>query len=154
MSETNLPPCGIYRTTVASLDGIKAERLVYFHNHGNPGPGVYYPSGWQDNRARFDSRGIVIPSDEYASSLEALPSEGFYSVRSKFHCCDKECREFLPNDLVQLGYNSKAVPILFIPGFRDGEFHLPETGFPVDLERIKEHLQSLRTGNFDNSESD
>lgn len=149
MSDFELPPCGLYRTTVASLDGIKADRLVYFHNHGKPGPGVYYPSGWQDNRALFDSRGIVIPSDEYARSLEVLPSEGFYCVQTTFHCCDKECREFLPNDLVQLGYNSKAMPILFIPGYRKGDFHLPETGFPVDLGRVHEHLQALRMGNFD-----
>lgn len=149
MDENDLPNCGIYRTTVATLDGIKSERLVYFHNHGKPGPGVYYPSAWKDNRAVFEGRGIVIPSDEYAKSLEALPAEGFYRVTQAFHCCDKQCRHFQPDDLVQLGYNSKARPILFLPGYRGDELHLPETGFPVDLDKVDANLLSLRMASYE-----
>ena len=67
-----LPPCGLYRTTRA-LDHVPAGRLVFFHNHGDPGPGIYLPSGWVLNRARWHERGHTIPSPEWAASLAALP---------------------------------------------------------------------------------
>jgi hypothetical protein len=47
-----LPPCGVYRTKTA-VAGIEAGRLVYFHNHGDPGPGLYPPESWAQNRAKF-----------------------------------------------------------------------------------------------------
>ena len=96
-------PCGLYRTTVPTLDGIQADRLVYYHNHGDPGPGVYYPERWVNNRAVFSEQGHTIPSLDYAMSLDPLPKEGFYKVEARFHCCEKKCREFRFGELVQLG---------------------------------------------------
>ena len=59
MSE--LPPCGLYRTTT-KIGEIEAGRLVYFHNHGDPGPGLYLPSGWSNNTARWGARGTTVPA--------------------------------------------------------------------------------------------
>ena len=56
MAETTKPPCGLYRT-VADVGEIQAGRLVYFHNHGDPGPGIFLPSSWHGNRARFEGTG-------------------------------------------------------------------------------------------------
>ena len=140
-------PCGLYRTTVATLDGIQPDRLVYYHNHGDPGPGVYYPDRWVNNRAVFSDRGHMIPSPDYASSLQALHDEGFYKVEASFHCCDKNCREFKIGELVQLGYDGSASPILFSPGYRGERFELPETGTPVRLDRLN-HLEPLRIQNY------
>ena len=135
-------PCGLYRTTVPTLDGIQADRLVYYHNHGNPGPGVYYPERWVNNRAVFSEKGLTIPSPDYALSLEPLPEEGFYKVEARFYCCEKECREFKFGELVQLGYNGGADPILFLPGYRGERFELPETGIPVRREALN-YLEPL-----------
>ena len=59
MTTPELPPCGLYRT-VAAIGGVEADRLVYFHNHGDPGPGVYLPERWTRNRATFSSRGNTL----------------------------------------------------------------------------------------------
>ena len=42
MTSPALPACGLYRTLLPIGD-LEAGRLVYFHNHGNPGAGVYFP---------------------------------------------------------------------------------------------------------------
>src|SRR5262245_7482605 len=90
----DLPPCGIYRTTRALGDDVPAGRLVFFHRHGDPGPGVYLPSGWTANRARWHEHGHTIPSTDWADSLVPLPAEGFYRVREEFTCCAKNCRTY------------------------------------------------------------
>src|SRR4051812_6978568 len=98
----NHPSCGLYRTTRA-LDDLPAGRLVYFHNHGEPGPGIYLPRAWNLNRAEWQARGITVPGPDWSSTLQPLPAEGLYSVRSAFHCCDKQCVRFDEHQLVQLG---------------------------------------------------
>ena len=145
MTELNeeKPDCGLYRTTVATIDGIQAGRLVYFHNHGEPGPGIYYPERWVDNRAVFATKGHMIPSEEYADSLVPLHAEGFYRVESEFYCCEKHCRNFAPGDLVQLGYDGEATPILFTPGYRGDRFELPETGTPIHGDGL-DNLEPLQ----------
>src|SRR6185436_5605612 len=100
-----LPPCGLYRTKKQLGDAVPAGRLVYFHNHGDPGPGVYLPSGWSANRARWHDRGTPIPDPVWAETLQPLAPEGLYRVRETFTCCEKNCRSFEPELLVQLGYN-------------------------------------------------
>ena len=52
MATNELPPCGLYRTTT-KIGDCEADRLVYFHNHGDPGPGFYFPEKWVKNRAQF-----------------------------------------------------------------------------------------------------
>jgi hypothetical protein len=131
MTSPDLPPCGLYRTTVA-VGGIEAERLVYYHNHGNPGPGLYQPERWTRNRATFSARGTTVPDGFDARTLKPLPREGYYRVVRAFHCCEKRCVEFQPESFVQLGYNGKGEALLFLPELVSGDFEIPERGTRLD----------------------
>ena len=122
-----LPPCGLYRTT-AEVAGVPAGRLVYFHNHGDPGPGIYLPTSWRLNRATFDQRGHTLKDDDDAGHLASVAGEGLYVVKEAFWCCEKHCRRFEPDTLVQLGYNAGADPILFLPTLGDSGLGLPDRG--------------------------
>lgn len=126
-----LPPCGLYRTRVA-IANIPARRLVFFHNHGDPGPGLYLPSGWTKNRAQWQAQGTTLSDPTLVSQLEPLLPEGLYRVTDGFHCCEKQCRRFEAEMLVQLGYNGEAQPILFVPELIDGLLAIPERGTPID----------------------
>lgn len=140
MSE--LPPCGIYRTR-EPIGSVPAGRLVYFHSHGDPGPGIYLPAGWQHNRATWQTNGNLIGEPANAAKLEPLPTEGFYRVKEPFYCCDKKCRQFEGNMLVQLGYNAAAEALVFTPTLSSHGMGLPETGSRVDLDRLAK-LELLR----------
>ncbi len=129
--DVSLPPCGIYRT-VAPIGSVPAGRLVYFHNHGNPGPGVYLPERWTANRAHFGAQGVPLPDPSAVRGLVPLAPEGFYRVVEPFHCCEKQCRRFEPESLVQLGYDAEATPILFVPEIVDGVLALPTRGVKID----------------------
>ncbi|HYI01391.1 hypothetical protein [Hyalangium sp.] len=133
---SSLPPCGLYRTRRALGTTIPEGRLVYFHNHGDPGPGLYLPSGWSVNRARWHAHGTPIPNPEWAEHLEPLHSEGLYRVREAFTCCDKRCRTFEEELLVQLGYNGTAEPILFVPEWTPTGLRFPTTGTVVAQGRL------------------
>ncbi|HEY3358485.1 MAG TPA: hypothetical protein VGQ83_34880 [Polyangia bacterium] len=132
---SHLPDCGLYRTRAALGEQIPAGRLVYFHNHGDPGPGVYLPEAWALNRARFGERGVTI-QPEWAASLEPLPAEGFYRVLEPFHCCAKRCRLFEAELLVQLGYDGEARPILFVPEWTERGLAIPERGSLIDIDGL------------------
>ena len=132
----DLPPCGIYRTALAIADQVPAGRFVYFHRHGDPGPGVYLPSGWSNNRARFHDRGHTIPSPEWAASLVPLRAEGLYRVREPFTCCARQCRSYPAELLVQLGYDGGARALLFVPQWTDAGLAIPELDVAVDDDRL------------------
>ena len=138
-----LPACGIFRTTVALEEHVPAGRLVFFHNHGNPGPGIYLPSGWALNRARWHETGHTIPSEAWAETLVPLPAEGLYRVRDRFTCCPKACRTYEPDLLVQLGYNAEAEPLLFVPEWTDSGLAIPELGVALEPDRL-DQLAALR----------
>ena len=134
-----LPPCGLYRTT-GPIGTIPAGRLVYFHNHGNPGPGLYLPAGWKQNRMQVGEKGTLLPNPDDVRYLEPLPPEGLYRVVEAFHCCEKRCREYQPEDLVQLGYDGSGQALLFVPELIDGMFAIPDRGRIVDhhtLDKIR-----------------
>ena len=131
----SLPPCGLYRT-LAPIGAAPAGRLVFFHNHGEPGPGIYLPTGWASNRAQFAESGIPLESPAQAAQLEPLPEQGLYRVTREFHCCEKRCRRFEPELLVQLGYNGAGDAILFAPEWIEGALVFPERGFPIDRPRM------------------
>jgi hypothetical protein len=128
-----LPPCGLYRTT-GPIGSVEAGRLVYFHNHGSPGPGVYLPKSWKLNRAEFQERGQVIEDPAMVRFLQPLPPEGFYRVVDSFHCCAKKCRHFEEDALLQLGYNAEAEPIVFVPEIVDSMLAVPAKGWKTSLD--------------------
>jgi hypothetical protein len=134
---SSLPPCGLYRTRRALGTTIAEGRLVYFHNHGDPGPGLYLPSGWSVNRARWHTQGTPLPDPQWAENLEPLPAEGLYRVLGSFTCCEKRCRIFEKELLVQLGYNGMAEPILFVPEWTATGLHFPTTGTVVDRPQLQ-----------------
>ena len=137
-----LPPCGLYRTT-GPIGSVDEGRLVYFHNHGDPGPGVYLPKEWRYNRAEFDTKGQVIEDPRLVRFLQPLPPEGFYQVTASFHCCEKQCRRFEEDALLQLGYNSNAEPILFVPELVDSMLAIPAKGWKTSLETLN-NLRELK----------
>ena len=145
-----LPPCGIYRTTV-EVAGVPAERLVFFHNHGEPGPGIYAPKAWAHNRAEFSAQGTTLPDAALASTLLPLPAEGFYVVTSELVCCEKQCHTWTPDSLVQLGYNGEGAAILFSPSITAQGLAVPERGTRIDdaqfakLKKLHVHVD-LGTG--------
>jgi hypothetical protein len=137
-----LPPCGLYRTASAIGD-VAAGRLVYFHNHGDPGPGLYFPERWTANRAQFSPNGTTLPTVFDPSALVALPAEGFYRVAAAFFCCDKRCMKFEPEAFVQLGYNSAGRALLFVPELAAGAIAVPDRGTLIDDAALA-HLVLLR----------
>jgi hypothetical protein len=104
MSE--LPPCGLYKTKRPLADKVPAGRLVFFHNHGDPGAGVYLPESGTSTGPGSQGR-LPHPFAGVGQDLEPLPAEGFYRVREPFYCCDKRCRLFEAESFVQLGYDGE-----------------------------------------------
>jgi len=129
-------PCGLYRTTQPLGEHVPAGALVYYHNHGDPGPGVYLPRAWRLNRAVFHERGTTLLDPAWAETLEPLPPEGLYRVASSFDCCERRCQRFEEDQLVQLGYNGRAQAILFTPELGEAGLAFPETGAQVDGARL------------------
>ena len=125
------PPCGIYRTQ-KPLEGIAPGRLVYFHNHGDPGPGIYLPERWVNNRAIWQERGTTAPNEAWIASLEPLPAEGLYKVREEFFCCVKRCRRYEIGALVQLGYDGEANGLLFVPEWSEAGLRFPADGLKFE----------------------
>ncbi len=137
-----LPPCGLYRTT-AAIGEVPAGRFVYFHNHGDPGPGIYTPSAWNHNRATFHRRGVTLPDVELAATLHPLPREGLYRVVRDFTCCEQRCRTFASESLVQLGYNGEGRAIVFLPTLTEAGVALPASGTLIEDDRLA-NLASLK----------
>ncbi len=136
MEKDKLPPCGVYRTS-ARIGAIPAGKLVYFHNHGDPGPGIYLPTEWTNNRAEFAESGHTMEKpDQESAALQALPTEGLYRVTKEFFCCDMKCHNFEIDLLVQLGYDGDANTLLFEPEWIDGVFEFPDEGTRIDEDKV------------------
>lgn len=110
----------------------EAGRLVYFHNHGNPGAGLYFPDKWDHNRAQFSPNGMTVPQPLDPAALKPLPAEGYYRVTKAFYCCEKECMRFEPEAFLQLGYNGAGKPLLFVPELAFGQISVPDRGTFID----------------------
>lgn len=130
-----LPPCGLYRTT-QPVAGVPAGRLVYFHNHGDPGAGIYLPQSWSGNRASWQTRGHTLPDEASAQHLAPLPPEGLYAVKETFFCCEKKCLEYPAQQLVQLGYDGEATPLLFVPELGQKGLGFPERGNRLSMPQL------------------
>lgn len=132
--------CGLYQLSEPLEDKLEEGRLVFFHNHGEPGPGVYPVRKWIRNKAIFAKRGFLLPYPGYEKTLKRLPPEGFYRVEEELTCCEKRCRTFEKGTLVQLGYTARSAPILFIPVWGYRGLTLPERGTRIaidDLSRLE-----------------
>lgn len=105
---------------------------MFFHNHGNPGPGLYLPDSWKGNRVQLRKDGSLLGEPSNVKHLEPLPPEGFYRPMEAFYCCEKKCREFQTDELVQLGYNGQGDGILFVPEIVEGMLAIPERGSKID----------------------
>jgi hypothetical protein len=116
---------------------------VYFHNHGDPGAGLYFPERWNANRAQFSPRGTTLPVVFDVQSLFALPAEGFYRVKASFYCCEKHCVQYEPDMFVQLGYNGAGRALLFTPEIGTGGMTIPERGTPISDDAFR-HLVALK----------
>jgi hypothetical protein len=138
----SLPPCGLYRTR-APIGAIPAGRLVFFHNHGEPGPGLYLPSGWKRNRVELQQRGQTLDDPQLMQHLEPLPPEGLYRVLQPFHCCERKCRLYEAETLVELGYNGDGQAIVFLPELVDGMLAIPTNGTAIDHTALP-FLKQLR----------
>ena len=146
---SQLPACGLYRTSTP-INGVEARKLVYFHNHGDPGPGVYLPQGWKNNQAEFSPKGQTLEDPTQAHTLVPLIKEGLYRVAHPFHCCKKKCVHFHTNQLLQLGYNAQADAILFVPFWKEASLSFPKNGTLVD----DENLQNLELMGIPKANSD
>jgi len=148
-----LPPCGLYRT-LGVIAGIPAGRLVYFHNHGDPGPGLYLPTGWKRNRVEIAERGTTLSDVSLMRLLEPLPPEGLYRVMEPFQCCEQRCRLFDSETLLQLGYNAEGRAIVFVPEFvaADGALAFPATGTVIDHDCLV-RLKLLKVEGYSNGAS-
>lgn len=142
MTDEKKRPCGLYRTTIALGEAVPAGRLVYFHNHGDPGPGVYLPQTWNNNQVVFQQRGATVRDLTYIETLEPLLPEGLYRVVDPFYCCEEHCHHFEPEQLVQLGYDHSARPILFVPELMDQDLVFPTRGTKVE-EAVLEKIRAL-----------
>ena len=98
--------------------------------------------------AQWSQTGHVVPSPEWAESLEPLPDEGLYRVREPFRCCERACRTYEADLLVQLGYDADGRPLLFVPEWTDAGLAIPELGLAIDEDRLQ-RLAPLTVAEYD-----
>ena len=136
------PDCGLYKTTAACPgheEQIPAGRLIYFHNHSEQGdPIMLLPSSNKHNLWTFHSHGTLTQDQGYLSTLTPLLKEGFYQLKRHLHVGEKVLPEAT---LVQLGYNTKGEPILFIAKRVDNSLVFPDKGVRFENENIFAELE-------------
>ncbi|TPV93134.1 MAG: hypothetical protein B7733_22040 [Myxococcales bacterium FL481] len=142
---------GIYKTT-KYLPGHEAEvgpeQLILIRTDGEFAPAsVLLPVRNEHNQWHFRMPGIKIPptSLNWRDTLQTLPREGFYRLTREFRFGDGGV--WPENSLVQLGYNQRAEPILFIAQRRtplvSNDLHFSDKGVKVDLEQTEELVAPL-----------
>jgi len=145
-SPSNLPPCGLYRTTQPLPDKeewVREHLLVYFHNHSQQGPPLLLlPAQNSSNRWSFHDKGYLIKDLDYVDTLEPLMDEGLYVITEPIYLSRDE---FIPEKtLVQLGYNRGADPILFLAKYAENQISFPNSG----LKCTDEIFELLNEVNF------
>lgn len=142
---------GIYKTT-KYLPGHEAEvapeQLILIRTDGEFAPAsVLLPVRNEHNQWHFRMPGIKIPSTSlnWRDTLMTLPREGFYRLNREFRFGDNGV---WPQDsLVQLGYNQRADPILFIAQRRaplvSNDLFFSDKGVKIELEDVAELLSPL-----------
>ncbi|MET0385835.1 MAG: hypothetical protein ABW321_07745 [Polyangiales bacterium] len=98
---------------------------------------------------------MTLSDPGLVSLLEPLPPEGMYRVTEAFHCCDRQCKLFEPETLIELGYNAEGRAIVFVPELVDGMLAIPTTGTVIDhsrllsLKQLKVHEPAGKSGETD-----
>ena len=145
-NNNKLPPCGLYRTSVAlaaNPELVPAGRLVMFHNHSDQNmPFVQLPEKNVNNIWKFTENGPGIESPEFIEGLQPLLPQGIYYLKKGIKTHDEVQPAF---SIVQLGYTPEAEPIIFMGSFENGVIVFPQQGYKFYDPSIFEHLQPLRT---------
>jgi hypothetical protein len=140
MSDIDLPKCGLYRTTLphpTNPDSVGSNRLVHFHNHSKSGkPIVLMPKHNEHNVWTFHDNGVRVDDAAWCYTLEPVAAEGLYVTQGPMQTT--EDRVIPEGQLVQLGYNGNADPILFFPTKASSANALlfPDKGVKVDRSLI------------------
>ena len=142
---------GIYLTT-KYLPGFEAsigpDLLVLIRTDGEYAPAsVLLPIRNENNQWRFQMPGIKIPpaSLNWGASLRKIPHEGFYRLTREYNF--GEGGKWLEGAIVQLGYNRKAEPILFIAQRRhpltQNELFFSDKGVRLELAEVESMIEPL-----------
>jgi len=111
---SDLPPPGLYRTTLAhplAPREIPASALVYVGTSPE-GDFVVRPHHNENNRWFWHAPTTPLDDAEWARTLMVLPIEGFYTLPEAIEL--EGGGRWLANALVQLGYDGEGHGILFI----------------------------------------
>jgi hypothetical protein len=84
-----------------------------------------------------------VPGPEWSRSLEPLAAEGLYRVREDFFCCEKRCRRYEAEALVQLGYDGEARALLFVPEWGPDGLRFPTQGLRLEAVNLPK-LEALK----------
>jgi hypothetical protein len=117
----DLPDPGLYRTTQA-MPGHEGEFpegvLVYLGQRPNgEGKFVVRPGQNRNNRWYWGEPMTPLRSPSWAGTLKPLPPEGFYTLPQTVEL--ESGGRWLENAVVQLGYNSEGMGILFVAEQRE-----------------------------------
>jgi len=115
----SIPEPGLYRTTVAhpiESETIPAGRLVYVGKKPD-GPFVVVPHFNEKNRWFWRDPTVPLTDETWASTLKALPAEGFYTLPETLTF--EGGGKWLQNAIVQLGYDQAGNGIAFVAERRD-----------------------------------
>lgn len=140
---STLPACGLYRTGTpfpGREEAIPAGSLIHFHNHSEEGPPiVQQPESNADNRWVFGEEGWLVEDDAFISAMVPLRPEGLYVITEPTQVAPENILP--PRSLVQLGYNRRADPILFVGQFEANSILFPTRGFRFHNLDIFERLE-------------
>ncbi|MBK6923245.1 MAG: hypothetical protein IPH07_38000 [Deltaproteobacteria bacterium] len=142
---------GIYKTS-KYLPGFEAQvgpdQLVLIRTDGEFAPAsVLLPATNTHNQWRFQMPGIKVPANSlnWGETLVKLPHEGFYRLQREFTFGDTG--KWIKNAIVQLGYNKKAEPILFIAQRRaplaNNELWFSNNGVKVEFDELDGLVEPL-----------
>jgi hypothetical protein len=133
---------GIFRSTKylpRSESLIGPSQLVLIRTDGQFGPAsVLLPQANTFNRWSFNVPGIKLTgeADEWGKALMRLPHEGFYRLRKEMVFA--EDNKWLEGAILQLGYNRRGEPLLFIAKRRkplvENDLFFESQGLKVDDE--------------------
>jgi hypothetical protein len=136
-----LPDCGLYRTTkplAGHEEQVPAGILVYFHNHSDSGlPTVLTPDHNVLNRWHFHGPAIEFRGLSWASTLQKMPEEGFFTLKKELAF---DGGTWPRNALVQLGYTRAGDPILFMARVRarldENDLFFSDKGLKITRDQL------------------